>query len=125
VDSLRDRRRKDSDESDSDQPHDLAALKRARLQNPGTISMFGSFSERDGKGVDDDASANAEKIRKLFDLPSAEKIITGMKCQGSVLIVEFPAWLVKNVMIQGYMLLTERHICFFAPLPNTDVPPST
>ena len=37
--------------------------------------------------------------------------------------VEFPAWLVKNVMIQGYMLLTERHICFFAPLPKTDVFP--
>lgn len=36
-------------------------------------------------------------------------------------MVEFPAWLVKNVMIQGYMLLTEQHICFFAPLPKTDV----
>lgn len=35
---------------------------------------------------------------------------------------EFPAWLVKNVMIQGYMLVTERHICFFAALPRTDVP---
>jgi sterol 3beta-glucosyltransferase len=34
---------------------------------------------------------------------------------------EFPAWLVKNVMIQGYMLVTERHICFFAALPRTDV----
>ena len=85
--------------------------------------MFGSFSERDEKGVDDDASA--EKIRKLFDLPSAEKIVTGMKLQTSVLMVEFPAWLVKNVMIQGYMLLTEQHICFFAPLPKTDVPFST
>lgn len=83
--------------------------------------MFGSFSDRDGKGADDDASANAEKIRKLFDLPSAEKIITGIKCQRSALTLEFPAWLVKNVMIQGYMLLTEQHICFFAPLPKTDV----
>lgn len=83
--------------------------------------MFGSFSERDGKVADDDASADAEKIRKLFDLPSAEKIITGMNCERSVLMVEFPAWLVKNVMIQGYMVLTEGHICFFAPLPKTDV----
>jgi hypothetical protein len=39
-----------------------------------------------------------------------------------ILTVEFPAWLVKNVMIQGYMLLTERHICFFAQLPRTNVP---
>jgi len=36
-------------------------------------------------------------------------------------MAEFPAWLVKNVMIQGYMLLTEHHICFYAPLPKTDV----
>ena len=83
--------------------------------------MFGSFSERDRKDVDDDASASAEKIRKLFDLPSAEKIITGMECHRPLLTVEFPAWLVKNVMIQGYMVLTENHICFFAPLPKTDV----
>jgi hypothetical protein len=38
--------------------------------------MFGSMSERGGQ-IDDDADINAEKIRKLFDLPEAEKIITG------------------------------------------------
>jgi sterol 3beta-glucosyltransferase len=27
----------------------------------------------------------------------------------------------KNVMIQGYMVLTQSHICFFAQLPQTDV----
>lgn len=43
--------------------------------------MFGSMSER-GEQIDDDATVNAEKVRKLFDLPGSEKIITGMKSQG-------------------------------------------
>lgn len=38
--------------------------------------MFGFMSEREGE-IDDDAGVSAEKIRKLFDLPEAEKIITG------------------------------------------------
>jgi hypothetical protein len=70
-------KRHDSDDSDSpDQTLDFAALKRARLKNPGTISMFGAISEREGN-LDDDSNAASEKIRKLFDLPAAEKIING------------------------------------------------
>ena len=65
-----------SEDSDSDQPLDLAALKRARLHNPGTISMFGSMGGRTAE--DEDVRATAEKVRKLFDLPSTEKIITGI-----------------------------------------------
>ena len=64
-------------DSDSDQALDLAALKRARRENPGTISILGSLSGTDGKLEDDEAKANAEKAKQLFDLPSTEKIITG------------------------------------------------
>lgn len=38
--------------------------------------MFGSMLEREVQ-TDDDAGVNAEKVRKLFDLPEAENIITG------------------------------------------------
>ena len=69
---------KDSDDSDgAGQALDLAALKRARRENPGTISMVGSFSGTDGKLGEDEAKAHAEKVRELFDLPSTEKIVTG------------------------------------------------
>ena len=71
--------RQGSDESDSDQALDLAALKRARLSNPGTISMLGSISPRAGQFEDEDA-LSAEKVRKLFELPSTEKIINGVYC---------------------------------------------
>src|SRR2546423_11669997 len=69
---------KDSDDSDgAGQAHDLAALKRARRENPGTISMVGSLSGTDGKLGEDEAKANALKVKELFDLPSTEKIVTG------------------------------------------------
>lgn len=68
-----------SDDSDgTDEALDLAALKRARKENPGTISMVGSLSSTDGKLGEDEAKANAEKVKELFDLPSTEKIVTGM-----------------------------------------------
>jgi hypothetical protein len=66
----------EGEESDSDRALDLAALKRSRLQNPGQISMFGSIASRNVD--DDDDIASAEKVKKLFDLPSTEKIITGV-----------------------------------------------
>ena len=78
-DSFRDKRH-DSDHSDTDsEALDLSAVRRARLQNPGTISMFGSISAKGaGKDAEDEGTANEDKLRKLFDLPASEKIITGM-----------------------------------------------
>jgi hypothetical protein len=44
--------------------------------------MFGSISERGGHvGDDDDATTSAEKIRKLFDLPEAENVVTGLRIE--------------------------------------------
>lgn len=40
--------------------------------------MFGSISAKGGKDADDETTTNEEKLRKLFDLPDSEKIITGM-----------------------------------------------
>jgi hypothetical protein len=75
-DSFRDKRQ-DSDESDSsEQVINLTALKRARLQNSGAMSVFGVISGYD-QGPDDNAATNAEKLRDLFDLPVDENIATG------------------------------------------------
>jgi hypothetical protein len=68
----------ESDGNESD--FDLSELKKARLQHPGTISMFGSFSDT---AIKDDfeggpKAANA-KLRKLFDLPEDEHIVTGIE----------------------------------------------
>jgi hypothetical protein len=66
------RRHSEEDDSDSsDQALDLAALKRSRLQHPGTISMF----EAAEQGTE--PAGIAEKVRDMFDLPAREKFITG------------------------------------------------
>ena len=40
--------------------------------------MFGSISANGaGKDAVDEGTANEDKLRKLFDLPASEKIITG------------------------------------------------
>ena len=62
-----------SDGNDSDL--DLAGLTRARIQHPGTISMFGSFSDR--ANPDDGQETTSTKLRKLFELPEEEKILNG------------------------------------------------
>ncbi|KAJ3103109.1 Sterol 3-beta-glucosyltransferase [Phlyctochytrium planicorne] len=47
-----------------------------------------------------------EKIKIAFELPAVEEY------RG-----EFACWLVRSVLLKGYMYLTEKHICFFASLP--------
>ena len=68
-----------ADESDgTDNDLDLAGLRRARMQHPGTISMFGSFSDKAMKDAPDDGQDTAStKLRKVFELPEEEKILTG------------------------------------------------
>jgi hypothetical protein len=77
-DSFKARPGGESDDNDSD--FDLSELKKARLQHPGTISMFGSFSDTalkdDFEGGPEAANA---KLRKLFDLPEDEHIVTGIE----------------------------------------------
>ncbi|KAJ8325557.1 Sterol 3-beta-glucosyltransferase [Batrachochytrium dendrobatidis] len=47
----------------------------------------------------------AEKIQTVFELPETEPY------RG-----EFACWLVRSVLLKGYMYLTSKHICFYASL---------
>jgi hypothetical protein len=35
--------------------------------------------------------------------------------------IEYPCWLLKSVLLQGYMYITTKHICFYAYLPRKSV----
>jgi len=75
-DSFKARAADGSDGNDSDL--DLAGLRRARMQHPGTISMFGSFSDKAMKDAPDDGQETAStKLRMVFELPKEEKILMG------------------------------------------------
>ena len=47
----------------------------------------------------------AEKLKEVFDLPEIEEVLE-----------EYPCWLFRSVMLQGYLYLTTGHLCFYAYL---------
>ncbi|KAI0662529.1 hypothetical protein C8Q70DRAFT_909134 [Cubamyces menziesii] len=48
----------------------------------------------------------AEKLRDVFELDDIHEVVA-----------EMPCWLLRSVLLQGYMYLTDAYICFFAHLP--------
>ncbi|WVO17804.1 hypothetical protein L204_105502 [Cryptococcus depauperatus] len=49
----------------------------------------------------------AQRMMEVFGLEDQEEVLEEMKC-----------WLLRNIMLKGYMYLTRKHICFFARIPN-------
>ncbi|KAH9947944.1 hypothetical protein B0H21DRAFT_690917 [Amylocystis lapponica] len=51
----------------------------------------------------------AEKLRDVFELQGIEEVIG-----------EMPCWLLRSVLLQGYMYLTDSYLCFFAHMPSRE-----
>ncbi|KAL1918991.1 uncharacterized protein VTP21DRAFT_2372 [Calcarisporiella thermophila] len=49
-----------------------------------------------------------EKLQQIFQLPEIEEL------KG-----EFPCWLVRTVLLPGYLYLTSHHVCFYASIPKS------
>ncbi|KAF1930243.1 glycosyltransferase family 1 protein [Didymella exigua CBS 183.55] len=49
----------------------------------------------------------AQRIRQIFEFEKIEEIIS-----------EYPCWLLQSVLLQGYMYITQKHICFYAYIPK-------
>ncbi|KAJ3372571.1 Sterol 3-beta-glucosyltransferase [Kappamyces sp. JEL0680] len=52
-----------------------------------------------------------EKLQLVFDLPEKETYKT-----------EFACWLVRSVLLKGYMYVTNHHLCFYSALPTVPGP---
>lgn len=52
----------------------------------------------------------AQRLKEIFDFDEPEEVIT-----------EYPCWLLQTVLLQGYMYITQKHICFYAYLPRKEV----
>ena len=48
-----------------------------------------------------------QRLMEIFGLKRAEEVVA-----------EYPCWLLQSVLLQGYMYITSRHICFYAYLPK-------
>ncbi|TBU34937.1 UDP-Glycosyltransferase/glycogen phosphorylase [Dichomitus squalens] len=51
----------------------------------------------------------AGKLRDVFELSNINEVVA-----------EMPCWLLRSVLLQGYMYLTDAYICFFAHLPSRE-----
>ncbi|KIM67036.1 glycosyltransferase family 1 protein [Scleroderma citrinum Foug A] len=51
----------------------------------------------------------AEKLREIFDIDALTEVWA-----------EMPCWLFRSVLLQGYMYLTNSHLCFFAHMPSRE-----
>ncbi|KAM5341859.1 hypothetical protein ACJ41O_014890 [Fusarium nematophilum] len=49
----------------------------------------------------------AKKLMEIFEFDEPEQVIE-----------EYPCWLLQSVLLQGYMYITSKHICFYAYLPK-------
>ncbi|THH11780.1 hypothetical protein EW145_g439 [Phellinidium pouzarii] len=51
----------------------------------------------------------AEKLKDVFGLNEINEVVA-----------ELPCWLLRSILLQGYMYLTNSHLCFFAHLPSRE-----
>ncbi|ORY13303.1 UDP-glucose:sterol glycosyltransferase [Clohesyomyces aquaticus] len=56
-----------------------------------------------GKG----AVTLASRLQQIFEFEALEEVIS-----------EYPCWLLQSILLQGYMYITQRHICFYAYIPK-------
>ncbi|KAF4981980.1 hypothetical protein FZEAL_2326 [Fusarium zealandicum] len=49
----------------------------------------------------------ARRLMEIFEFDKPEQVIE-----------EYPCWLLQSVLLQGYMYITSKHICFYAYLPK-------
>ena len=103
------------------------------LEAKAELSMRPSFDMKrpslDRRDTDDNGEASssslAKRLKDIFEFEKAEDVIEGMT-HGSVgkstlICIEYPCWLLKSVLLQGYMYITTKHICFYAYLPKKSV----
>jgi sterol 3beta-glucosyltransferase len=49
----------------------------------------------------------ATRLMEIFGFEKPEKVVA-----------EYPCWLLKSVLLQGYLYITKQHLCFYAYLPK-------
>jgi sterol 3beta-glucosyltransferase len=52
----------------------------------------------------------ATRIQQIFEFEDVEEVIS-----------EYPCWLLQSILLQGYMYVTQKHICFYAYIPKKHV----
>ena len=69
----------------------------------------------------------ASRLMEIFGFERPEEVMSGNlnhtvdSCECADSLVEYPCWLLQSVLLQGYMYITQNHICFYSYLPKRSV----
>lgn len=79
------------------------------LEAQAELSMRPSFDmpRAEMEDIGEDTSNLARRLMEIFQFEKPEEVIE-----------EYPCWLLKSVLLQGYLYITTKHICFYAYLPK-------
>lgn len=115
-------------------PRDAPVMSRmleaeAQLGTSTELTVSEKESSQELKNVQLGASKSSLVIRlkEIFGFVTAEEVISGLLSMTIVVyqladkILEYPCWLLQSVLLQGYMYITQHHICFYAYLPKKSV----
>ena len=114
-------------------PRDAPVMTRI-LEAEARLSSSPTNSDSVGKTMDklqdvpeeDNSSSLAIRLMEIFGYEKPEKVIAGQSFPCFSVAAadckpEYPCWLLQSVLLQGYMYITENHICFYAYLPKKAV----
>ncbi|KAJ9144670.1 Sterol 3-beta-glucosyltransferase [Pleurostoma richardsiae] len=69
--------------------------------------LSGEKARTSGSETDTGPTDLAKRLMEIFQFDVPEEVIS-----------EYPCWLLQSVLLQGYIYITAKHICFYAYLPK-------
>lgn len=87
-----------------------------KLQAQARAGMNSSSTSLSGKqGSQDKEAEGAQRVKPPKSLPNVIADIFGFDEPEDV-VAEYPCWYLQNVLLQGFMYITQKHVCFYAYL---------
>ncbi|KAI0453904.1 hypothetical protein F5B21DRAFT_525371 [Xylaria acuta] len=80
---------------------------RAEMSSRPSFDLEGLSRDQQNDENETGPSALAQKLKEIFEFDHPEEVIE-----------EYPCWLLQSVLLQGYLYITARHVCFYAYLPR-------
>ncbi|KAI0164561.1 glycosyltransferase family 1 protein [Xylariaceae sp. FL1272] len=80
---------------------------RAEMSSRPSFDIEGQSKDQHAEGDEPGPTVLARRLKEIFNFDHPEEVIE-----------EYPCWLLQSVLLQGYLYITAKHICFYAYLPK-------
>ncbi|KFH45681.1 Sterol 3-beta-glucosyltransferase-like protein [Hapsidospora chrysogenum ATCC 11550] len=88
-------------------PPVMSRMLEARAEMSARPSFDLDGARASSSNLGSDASLLAIRLMEIFEFEEPEQVIE-----------EYPCWLLQSVLLQGYLYITAKHICFYSYLPK-------